>query len=70
MYVQVHCMPSIAQKKRTERLNVRATDAQARLIRLAARETHANVSNFLVESGCLPDVAVRILAPLDEEGPA
>ncbi len=24
----------------------------------------------LVESGCRPDVAVRILAPLDEQGPA
>ena len=46
-------MPSIAQQNRTERLNVRATAAQARLIRLAARRTNANVSSFLIESACL-----------------
>lgn len=46
-------MPSIAQKKRTERLNVRVTEAQARLIRMAAKETRANMSSFLVESACL-----------------
>lgn len=46
-------MPSAAQKNRTERLNVRVTESQARLIRLAARETRANVSSFLVESACL-----------------
>ena len=32
---------------------MRVTDAQARLIRLAAKETQANVSSFLVESACL-----------------
>jgi uncharacterized protein (DUF1778 family) len=48
-------MPAIAHQKkgRTERLNVRVTEAQARLIRLAAKETRANMSSFLVESACL-----------------
>jgi uncharacterized protein (DUF1778 family) len=46
-------MPAIAEKGRTERLNVRVTEAQARLIRLAAKETQANISSFLVESACL-----------------
>lgn len=42
-----------AAESRTERLNIRVTGAQARLIRLAAKETRANVSAFLVESACL-----------------
>jgi uncharacterized protein (DUF1778 family) len=46
-------MPAIAQKGRTERLNVRVTEDQARLIRLAAKETRANMSSFLIESACL-----------------
>lgn len=46
-------MPTIAPTSRTERLNVRVTETQARLIRLAAKETRANVSSFLVESACL-----------------
>jgi uncharacterized protein (DUF1778 family) len=46
-------MTPISQKGRTERLNVRVTREQARLIRLAAKETRANVSSFLVESACL-----------------
>lgn len=46
-------MPSTAQKNRTERLNIRVTKEQARLIRLAAKETRANVSSFLLESACL-----------------
>jgi uncharacterized protein (DUF1778 family) len=52
MYVQGGFMPAIAES-RTERLNVRVTEAQGRLIRLAAKETRANVSSFLVESACL-----------------
>lgn len=40
-------------KGRTERLNVRVTSAQAKLIRLAAEETETNLSAFLVESACL-----------------
>jgi uncharacterized protein (DUF1778 family) len=46
-------MPVIAEKTRTERLNVRVTADQARLIRRAAKETQANLSSFLVESACL-----------------
>jgi uncharacterized protein (DUF1778 family) len=41
------------QRNRTERLNVRVTEDQARLIRRGAKETQANVSSFLVESACL-----------------
>jgi uncharacterized protein (DUF1778 family) len=46
-------MPALTQKTRTERLNVRVTEDQARLIRRAAKETRANMSSFLVESACL-----------------
>lgn len=46
-------MPVTAEKGRTERLNVRVTEAQARLIRRAAKEIQENVSSFLVESACL-----------------
>lgn len=46
-------MLTTAPKNRTERLNIRVTEDQARLIRLAAKETNANVSAFLVESACL-----------------
>jgi uncharacterized protein (DUF1778 family) len=42
-----------AKKTRSERLNLRVTREQARLIRLAAKETRASVSNFLIESACL-----------------
>jgi uncharacterized protein (DUF1778 family) len=46
-------MPSsTAPEGRSERLNVRVTQDQARLIRRAAKETHANLSTFLVESAC------------------
>jgi uncharacterized protein (DUF1778 family) len=46
-------MPVTVQKSRTERLNVRVTSDQARLIRRAATATKANLSTFLVESACL-----------------
>jgi uncharacterized protein (DUF1778 family) len=47
-------MPAaIIQRGRTERLNVRVTEDQARLIRRAAKVTQANISSFLVESACL-----------------
>lgn len=46
-------MPTAAEKARTERLNVRVTRDQARLIRRAATATRANLSSFLVESACL-----------------
>jgi uncharacterized protein (DUF1778 family) len=40
-------------KIRNERLNVRVTASQARLIRLAAQQSRASTSSFLVESACL-----------------
>ena len=46
-------MPAVVPESRTERLNIRVTEAQARLIRMAAKEVRANVSSFLVESACL-----------------
>jgi uncharacterized protein (DUF1778 family) len=46
-------MPVAVDKNRSERLNVRVTEAQARLIRRAAKETQENLSSFLVESACL-----------------
>ncbi len=46
-------MPAAGEKTRTERLNVRVTSDQARLIRRAATATKANLSSFLVESACL-----------------
>lgn len=46
-------MPRAAARGRTERLNMRVTAAQAKLIRLAAEETETNLSAFLVESACL-----------------
>jgi uncharacterized protein (DUF1778 family) len=45
-------MPATAIKARNERLNVRVTADQARLIRRAAKATKANLSSFLVESAC------------------
>ena len=46
-------MAATAGKTRTERLNVRVTSNQARLIRKAAKATKANLSSFLVESACM-----------------
>jgi uncharacterized protein (DUF1778 family) len=46
-------MRNIAKEGRSERLNVRVTTAQAKLIRLAAEQTETNLSAFLVESACL-----------------
>ena len=46
-------MSATAEKIRTERLNLRVTSDQARLIRRAATATKANLSSFLVESACL-----------------
>jgi len=40
-------------KIKSERLNVRVTASQARLIRLAAQQSQASASSFLVESACL-----------------
>jgi len=45
--------PKVADKTRSQRLNIRVTAAQARLIRLAAEQTRATTSAFLVESACI-----------------
>lgn len=45
-------MPSTARKPLSERLNVRVSREQSRLIRLAAKQTQSNVSKFVVESAC------------------
>ncbi len=47
-------MPAIrAQRKRTERLNVRVSDREARLIRLGAERRGVNITNFIFESACV-----------------
>jgi uncharacterized protein (DUF1778 family) len=46
-------MPSATRRTRNERLSLRATKKQARLIRLGAKESRSNVSNFILESACL-----------------
>jgi uncharacterized protein (DUF1778 family) len=46
-------MPTATMPSRSERLNVRATAQQARLIRMAAKESSANVSQFVLESACI-----------------
>ncbi len=38
--------------KRTNRLNVRVTEAQKRLITRAAKSAHSNVSDFVLRSVC------------------
>jgi uncharacterized protein (DUF1778 family) len=42
-----------AQKKRTERFNVRVSGREARLIRLGAERRGVNITNFILESACL-----------------
>jgi uncharacterized protein (DUF1778 family) len=39
--------------KATERVNLRATKRQILLLEMAARETRANLSAFMIESSCL-----------------
>lgn len=47
-------MPATAaQKKRTERFNVRVSDREARLIRLGAQRRGVNITNFILESACV-----------------
>jgi len=47
-------MPATAaQKKRTERFNVRVSDREARLIRLGAERRGVNITNFILESACV-----------------
>jgi uncharacterized protein (DUF1778 family) len=44
-------MPASAgQKKRTERLNVRLSNREARLIRLGAERRGVNITNFILEA--------------------
>lgn len=44
---------SRAGGRATERLNLRATKRQILLLEMAARETQANLSAFMIESSCL-----------------
>jgi uncharacterized protein (DUF1778 family) len=47
-------MPATAlRKKRTERLNVRLSDREARLIRLGAEHRGVNITSFILESACV-----------------
>jgi uncharacterized protein (DUF1778 family) len=51
--VSVDLTPSAMRRTRSERLHFRATQEQSQLIRLAAKETHSSISNFVLESACL-----------------
>jgi uncharacterized protein (DUF1778 family) len=42
-----------ARKKRSRRFNVRASDREARLIRLGAEHRGVNITNFILESACV-----------------
>jgi uncharacterized protein (DUF1778 family) len=44
---------SPSRKKRSERFNVRASDREARLIRLGAEHRGVNITNFILESACV-----------------
>lgn len=47
-------MPATAaQKKRTERFNFRASDREARLIRLGAEHRGVKITTFILESACV-----------------
>jgi uncharacterized protein (DUF1778 family) len=47
-------MPATAaRKRRSQRFNVRASDREARLIRLGAERRGVNITNFILESACL-----------------
>lgn len=41
------------RKKRSQRFNVRASDREARLIRLGAERRGVNITNFILESACV-----------------
>ena len=46
-------MPATAaRRKRTERLNVRLSEREAKLIRLGAERRGVNITNFILESAC------------------
>lgn len=46
-------MSATTRKQRTERLNVRLSDREARLIRLGAEHRGVNITNFILESACV-----------------
>ena len=47
-------MPATATRtKRSERFNVRASDREARLIRLGAEHRGVSITNFILESACV-----------------
>jgi uncharacterized protein (DUF1778 family) len=46
-------MPATAPKKRTERINVRVSDREAKLIRMGAAHRGVNITNFILESACV-----------------
>jgi uncharacterized protein (DUF1778 family) len=46
-------MPAAASKKRSQRFNVRASDREARLIRLGAERRGVNITSFILESACV-----------------
>ena len=47
-------MPATAaRKKRSQRFNVRASDREARLIRLGAERRGVNITSFILESACV-----------------
>lgn len=41
-----------SRQTRTKRLNLRATDLQEKLIRMAARKQGASVTDFILQSAC------------------
>jgi len=43
---------TVTRKKRPERFNVRASEKEARLIRLGAEQRGVNITNFILESAC------------------
>jgi uncharacterized protein (DUF1778 family) len=46
-------MPPAIAKKRTRRLNIRATERQERLIRTGASAKGVSLTDFILESACL-----------------
>lgn len=42
-----------ARTKRSKRFNVRASDREAKLIRLGAEQRGVNITNFILESACV-----------------
>src|ERR1700686_5735229 len=54
VYIERRYMPATAaRKKRSQRFNVRASDREARLIRLGAERRGVNITSFILESACV-----------------